>query len=152
MRQRGFEVANDYLNQEMIMPERSTQFSAGYDMFAAEDVIIDPYKPGDKPTLVPTGVKAYMMDDEVLYLYNRSSNPKNRGLVLANGVGIIDKDYYNNESNDGLIYFAFYNIFDEVLLIRRGETIGQAIFQKYLTVDNDISKGVRVGGFGSTGK
>ena len=65
------------------------------------------------PTLIPTGIKAYMLDDEVLYLYNRSSNPKKKGLILANSVGVIDKDYYGNPDNDGHIMFAFYNIKDK---------------------------------------
>ena len=91
-----------------------------------------------------------MQDDEVLLLYNRSSNPKKKGLILANSVGVIDKDYYGNSDNDGHIMFAFYNIKDEDITIKKGEAIGQAIFQKFLTVDNDNAEGERKGGFGST--
>ena len=54
-----------------------------------------------------------MQDDEMLLLYNRSSNPKKKGLILANSVGVVDKDYYGNVDNDGHIMFAFYNIKDE---------------------------------------
>ena len=86
---------------------------------------------------IKTGIKAYMQDDEVLYLYNRSSNPKKKGLILANSVGVIDKDYYGNPDNDGHIMFAFYNIKDEDIEIKNGEAIGQAVFQKYLVVDDD---------------
>ena len=93
-----------------------------------------------------------MQDDEVLLLYNRSSNPKKKGLVLANSVGVIDKDYYGNPDNDGHFMFAFYNIKDEDVEIKKGECIGQAIFQKFLLTDNDNADGIRMSGFGSTGR
>jgi dUTP pyrophosphatase len=48
--------------------------------------------------------------------------------------------------------FAFYNIKEEDILIKKGEAIGQAIFQKYLVSDNDNAEGERIGGFGSTNK
>ncbi|MFR1777108.1 MAG: dUTP diphosphatase [Clostridia bacterium] len=149
---RGFEVAKGFEDCNINIPVRKTKYSAGYDMEAAEDVIVPSFKKGDKPTLVKTGLKAYMQDDEVLMLYNRSSNPKKKGLILANSVGVVDKDYYGNLDNDGHIMFAFYNIKDEDIKIKKGEAIGQGVFQKYLVVDDDIAEGTRVGGFGSTNK
>ena len=149
---RGFEVAKGFEDCNINIPVRKTKYSAGYDMEAAEDVIVPSFKKGDKPTLVKTGIKAYMQDDEVLMLYNRSSNPKKKGLILANSVGVVDKDYYGNSDNDGHIMFAFYNIKDEDIEIKKGEAIGQGVFQKYLVVDDDIAEGIRVGGFGSTNK
>ena len=71
---------------------------------------------------------------------------------MANSVGIIDKDYYGNPDNDGHFMFSFFNIKEEDIVIKKGEAIGQAIFQKYLTVDNDQAEGERIGGFGSTSK
>lgn len=144
----GYETKQPDIN----LPIRKTKYSAGYDFEAAEDTLIPVFKQGDNPTLVKTGVKAYMQDDEVLLLYNRSSNPKKKKLVLANGVGVIDKDYYGNPDNDGEIMFAFYNIGNEDILIKKGEAIGQGVFQKYLTTDNDNAEGERIGGFGSTNK
>ena len=149
---RGFEVAKGFEDCNINIPVRKTKYSAGYDMEAAEDVIVPSFKKGDKPTLVKTGLKAYMQDDEVLMLYNRSSNPKKKGLILANSVGVVDKDYYGNSDNDGHIMFAFYNIKEEDIEIKKGEAIGQGVFQKYLVVDDDIAEGTRVGGFGSTNK
>jgi dUTP pyrophosphatase len=149
---RGFEVAKGFEDCNINIPVRKTKYSAGYDMEAAEDVIVPSFKKGDKPTLVKTGLKAYMQDDEALMLYNRSSNPKKKGLILANSVGVVDKDYYGNSDNDGHIMFAFYNIKDEDIEIKKGEAIGQGVFQKYLVVDDDIAEGTRVGGFGSTNK
>lgn len=149
---RGFEVAKGFEDKEINLPVRKTKYSAGYDIEVAEEVIIPSFKNGMNPTLVKTGLKAYMQDDEVLMLYNRSSNPKKKGLILANSVGVIDKDYYGNQDNDGHIMFAFYNIKDEDITLKKGEAIGQAVFQKYLVTDNDSAEGERTGGFGSTNK
>ena len=109
-RKRGFEIAKGFEDKKINLPIRKTKYSAGYDVEAAEDTVIPSFKKGMAPTLIKTGIKAYMQDDEMLVLYNRSSNPKKKGLILANSVGIIDKDYYGNEDNDGHIMFAFYNI------------------------------------------
>ena len=149
---RGFEVAKGFEDKGINLPVRKTKFSAGYDVEAAEDTIIPSFKRGNKPTLIKTGIKAYMADDEVLILANRSSNPGKKGLILANSIGVIDKDYYGNPDNDGHIMFAFYNIKDEDIEIKKGECIGQAIFQKYLIADDDSAEGERIGGFGSTNK
>ena len=149
---RGFEVAKGFEDKNINLPVRKTKYSAGYDVEAAEDCIIPSFTKGMKPTLIKTGIKAYMQDDEVLILANRSSNPGKKGLILANSIGVIDKDYYGNEDNDGHIMFAFYNIKDENVEIKKGDCIGQAIFQKYLIVDNDLAEGERTGGFGSTSK
>lgn len=149
---RGFEVAKGFEDKGINLPIRKTKYSAGYDIEAAEDVIVPSFKKGINPTLVKTGLKAYMQDDEMLLLYNRSSNPKKKGLILANSVGVVDKDYYGNVDNDGHIMFAFYNIKDEDVEIKKGEAIGQAIFQKYLVTDSDNAQGERIGGFGSTRK
>ena len=151
-KKRGFEIAKGFENYEIHMPERKTKFSAGYDIEAIEDTVIPPFKRGDKPTLVKTGLKVFMEDDEVFLLFNRSSNPGKKGLVLANGVGVIDKDYYGNPDNDGHFMFALYNMREEAITIKKGEAIGQGIFQKYLIIDDDKADNERMGGFGSTSK
>ena len=149
---RGFEVAKGFENKGINLPVRKTKYSAGYDVEAAEDTIVPAFKPGIKPTLVKTGIKAYMQKNEYLMLANRSSNPGKKGLILANSVGIVDKDYYENPDNDGHIMFAFYNIKAEDIEIKKGDCIGQAIFMPFLIVDKDEAEGVRAGGFGSTNK
>ena len=101
--------------------------------------------------MVKTGIKAYCEKDEVLIIANRSSNPMKKGLVLANSIGVIDSDYYGNPDNDGHIMFAFYNMSDKDVQIKKGDMIGQGIFMKFLTTDNDKAEGKRIGGFGSTG-
>lgn len=152
MKKRGFEIVKGYENKNINIPVRKTSLSAGYDIESAEEIVIPSFRMGTKPTLIKTGLKCYMENDEYLMLVNRSSNPVKRGLVLANSVGIIDADYYNNPDNDEHLMYAFYNYSKEDITIKKGDTIGQAIFMKYLLVDNDSSNGERKGGFGSTDK
>ena len=149
---RGFEIAKGFEDKSINLPIRKTKYSAGYDIEAAEDTVIPSFKKGMAPTLIKTGIKAYMLDDEVLMLYNRSSNPKKKGLILANSVGVIDKDYYGNPDNDGHIMFAFFNVKDVDVEIKKGDAIGQGIFKQYLVTDDDVAEGERLGGFGSTNK
>ena len=108
MRLRGFEIAKGYEDKDIHMPVRKTKNSAGYDVESASDIVIEPYKNGMKPTLIPTGLKAYCQDDEYYILVNRSSGPK-KGLVMANSIGIIDADYYDakNEWKEHKNYFIY---------------------------------------------
>ena len=162
MKIRGFEIAKGFEDADITLPCRSTKNSAGYDFSAIEDMEIPSYyslllekitkKEPIKPTLVRTGIKSYMGEDEVLYIYNRSSNPFKKGLILANSVGIIDSDYYGNSDNDGHIMFAFYNFMPFTVKISKGDKIGQGIFGKFLKADGDAQDKARTGGFGSTGK
>lgn len=128
------------------LPVRKTMESAGYDIEAAKDMMIEP----GQMVLVPTGVKAYMLFGEYLQLALRSSLSVKRGLMLMNGIGVVDADYADNEDNEGHIMLAIYNTTKEPRFIDKGERIAQGIFQRYLTVLDDRVKEVRTGGFGST--
>ena len=83
---------------------------------------------------------------------NRSSHPIKKGLILANSLGVIESDYYNNPQNDGELLFAYYNFFPIDVTIKKHDPIGQAFFQKFLVADDDKATGERAGGFGSTDK
>lgn len=148
---RGFEVVKGYEDKGINIPVRKTAHSAGYDIEAAEDIIIPKFTPGIKPTLVPTGLKAYCEEDECILLLNRSSGPK-KGFLLANSIGLVDSDYYGNPDNDGHFFFAYFNCSDHDIEVKKGDVIGQVVFNKYLVADLDNSVGKRVGGFGSTDK
>lgn len=164
MRNRGFEVCKGYEDKDITLPIRKTKKSIGYDIEAAEDTVIpsiwknvffnfvhgDKQSESIKPTLVKTGIKSYFNDNEVLFLANRSSHPLKKGLVLANSIGIIESDYYNNPSNDGELLYAYYNFFPFDVTIKKHEAIGQAFFQEFLIADDDRATGERLGGFGST--
>lgn len=176
MKTRGFEVISTYAEQQINLPKRATHHAAGYDFEAAEEIVIPSvWKAGlkqgmvaltearksnsvedeekiIKPVLVPTGIKAYMGEEEFLQLANRSSNPLKRFLILTNGVGVIDSDYYNNEANEGHIMFQFTNFGFKDVVIKKGERIGQGIFLPFLKVDQDQTENARQGGFGSSNK
>lgn len=149
---RKFEFVNRILSNEdgikRLLPTRSTKNSAGYDFFNPKNIICKSHK----ITMIPTGIKAQFPEDEMLLLFNRSSNPKKKGLIILNGVGVVDSDYYNNTDNEGEMAFVFYNMLEEDVTLLAGEKLGQGIFVKYAKTDDDMAKGERIGGFGSTGK
>ena len=175
-----FEVISAYPKDEIHLPIRKTAGAAGYDFEVARDTVIPSYlnhikalkdyfphtqteeplylkeiaamtKDVDaKPTLVPTGIKCQLDEGYYLELSVRSSCPLKHWLVLANGVGIIDSDYYNNPSNEGHIYFQIINLSPFDIELKKGEAIGQGIIKKYETVEGDCASAVRNGGFGST--
>jgi len=105
-----------------------------------------------KPTLVPTGIKCNMPADKYLQLSMRSSLPLKHWLVLANGVGIIDSDYYGNPDNDGHIFFQVINLSPWDIQLKRGDKIGQGIILPYYVTNDDTAAGRRIGGFGSTSR
>lgn len=149
MKVRGFEIAKGWENRDIKLPKRATKYSAGYDIEAGEDTLVPAFRPGMKPTMVPTGLKAYCQPDEFFSVINRSSGA-GKGLVLANGIGIIDADYYNNPNNDGHFQILVFNVSGQDIALKKGTRIAQVIFQKYLTVDDDDAEGERTGGIGST--
>lgn len=130
------------------LPERSTANSAGYDFYVPEDTVCKSHE----ITMVKAGVKAYFPKDEALFLFNRSSNPKKKGLIILNGVGVVDADYADNPDNEGEIAGLFYNMLDEDVILKAGEKMMQGVFMKYAITDDDNATGERSGGFGSTGK
>lgn len=175
-----FEVVSKYKNDNIKLPCRKTVEAAGYDFEVAEDTLIPPYNylmdeivsyvgitnidnpvtldemakitkaAQAKVTLVPTGVKCKLDPGTYLELSPRSSTPLKHWLVLANSVGIIDGDYYNNEDNEGHIFFQFINLSPIPIMLKKGDTIGQGIIKSYGKTEDDVIGGVRKGGLGST--
>ena len=97
--------------------------------------------------MVKTGVKAYFPENETLLLFNRSSNPKKKGLIILNGVGVVDADYADNPDNEGEIAGLFYNMLDEDVILKRDDKMMQGIFVQYGKVDEDNTEKIREGGF-----
>ena len=124
---RGFEICKGYENENINLPKRQTAHAVGYDIEAAFDTLIPSLfkmvqnnkELMNKPTLIKTGVKAYFEPNEVMYLFNRSSGPLKRGLVLSNSVGVFECDYYSNPSNDGEILVSMYNFSNEDIVIKK---------------------------------
>ena len=148
----GFYLISKYKDQKDLLPIKTTRLSAGYDFKAAEDIVIPAFQPGVKPVMVPTGVKCKLSPNQVLLCFNRSSNPLKRNLVLANGVGVIDADYFNNSNNEGHIAGIFYNFGSTSYTIKRGDRIMQGVVVDYQNLAKaSIANTNRTGGFGSTG-
>ena len=172
-----FEKVSRLAAADFSLPVRKTKNSAGYDFEVAEDIIVpsfyqlfntmlanaDPAHTNSleetaklikefkaKPTLVSTGVKCQLDEGYYLELSVRSSTPLKYWLVLANSVGIIDADYYNNPDNEGEIFFQVINLSPFPIQLKRGDIIGQGIIKKYEVLENDNAQGERIGGFGST--
>lgn len=173
-----FEVVSRFKDSEInLIPTRKTNGSAGYDFYVAEDIIIPPYyvqldrmaearnpitsmeleevatltkELNARPTLVSSGVKCQLDEGLYLELSTRSSTPLKYWLILANSVGIIDSDYYNNEDNEGEIFFQLINLSPWNIRLKAGDCIGQGIIKQYDLTDNDFTDKIRKGGFGST--
>lgn len=104
-----------------------------------------------KVDLVPTGIKCYLPHGYYLQLSVRSSLPLKHWLIMANGIGVIDADYYDNPDNEGHIYFQLINLGQYPIIIKKGDCFGQGIILPYNVTNEDNTTATRVGGFGSTG-
>lgn len=136
-----------YNNQNPTLPRRTTKTAVCYDFYSPTDIVL----PAGKITLVWTNIKAKFENDEVLILASRSSLGA-KGIMLVNGIGITESDYFENPTNDGNLAFALFNTTSNDFKISKGDRIGQGFFTKFLTVDNeDEIVNIRTGGFGSTG-
>lgn len=173
-----FELVSRFAGCDELLPKRSTANSAGYDLIVAEDTSIPSWGQlysklmnectnahishtlsevasitkllKAKPTLVSSGVKCKLEPDTYLELSVRSSTPFKHWLILANSVGVIDADYYNNPDNEGEIFFQMINLSPFPILLKKGDKIGQGIIKTYLITEDDTASGMRTGGFGST--
>lgn len=172
-----FEKISKFAATDINLPQRKTAESAGYDFEVAEDIIIPSYYAlmeqlnhltlnssnlslsevaqvtkhvNAKPSLIPTGIKCQLDPGTYLELSVRSSCPLKYWLILANGVGIIDADYYNNPDNEGHIYFQIINLSPFDIQLHKGDVIGQGIIKNYGVTEDDSASGQRIGGFGST--
>ena len=130
------------------LPMRHSSKSAGYDIRSLNAGII---KPG-KSMVFRTGLKVRMNKDEVLYLIGRSSLGYKYNVCLANNVGVIDADFYNNDDNEGHFSVKLINHGENDFEVKIGDRICQGIFSKYLVTSDDKCDMVRTGGIGSTNK
>ena len=119
-------------------PERDSISSAGYDIALLEDIELRP----NETIKIPTGIKAYFENDEVLILVVRSSMGFKFNVRLVNQIGIVDADYYNNKDNEGHIFIKIQNEGKETVKFKAGEAVAQGIFLKYLTTKSDKNLGL----------
>ena len=136
---------------EIELPNRSTQYSAGYDIKTPIDITIPP---GCR-IVVPSGIKAVFSPEEMntwhLQMYVRSSVGIKDGVVLMNGTSVIDPDYQFGK-NDGDMMLALVNMGENLVKYKAGDRICQAVFCIHGITTNDNASGDRTGGVGSTGK
>ena len=136
---RKFYVIEEFKNMDISLPERQTKHSAGYDLATCEDVII---KPGEI-VLIKTGLKVQIPQDEVLLVFPRSSLGIKKGLTMANNVGVIDSDYFNNPNNEGHIMIPLRNFGKNDVFLEKNERVAQGIFIKYFkTIDDNNDTGM----------
>lgn len=117
------------------LPIRSSKLTAGYDIFLLEDLELQP----NEVVKLPTGLKSYFLDDEILLILVRSSMGFKYSIKLVNQVGVIDADYYNNKNNEGHIFIKIKNEGKETVKFSAGDAIVQGIFLKYLITDSDFN-------------
>ena len=134
-------------DKELPLPKRQTQGAAAFDLTAREEVTIAPKQLG----VIPLNVAIETPPGHFLMIAARSSTPK-RGLMKANGIGIIDPDYSGDNDEVRSVY---YNFTDAPVTVTKGERIAQGIFIPIASFDwteVDALDNKDRGGFGTTGK
>jgi dUTP pyrophosphatase len=136
------------LDKSVPLPEYQTPGAAGFDLAAAADVLVPP----SAIALVPTALAIEVPDGHFLGIFARSSTPLRRGLMVANGVGVIDRDYCGPADE---IKVQVFNFTSSPVHIAKGDRIAQGLFipvsrAAWQEADCDLRDDSR-GGFGATG-
>ena len=136
----------DAILEEIPLPKRATKGSAGYDVCTPYDIDLEP---GEEIN-VPTGLKCKIENGWALFALPKSGLGFKYYTRLANTIGLIDEDYYNNENNEGHMWVKIRNEGDKPLHVDAGKGICQMVFLPYGITFDDEADGERKGGFGST--
>lgn len=136
------------LHPSISLPEYRTPGAAGFDLAASDDVDVPP----NGIALVPTGLVIRVPDGHFLGIFARSSTPLKRGLMVANGVGVIDQDYCGATDE---VKIQVLNFTSQTVRVSRGDRIAQGLLipvarADWRESDGDLREGSR-GGFGATG-
>ena len=135
------------LDSTVPLPTYGTDESAGFDLAASHDVTVTP----GRITLVRTGLVIEVPTGHFLAIFARSSTPLKRGLLVANGVGVIDPDYSGPEDE---VMIQVLNFTGSEVIVRRGDRLEQGIVLPAPRVTwqevTEIRHATR-GGFGATG-
>jgi dUTP pyrophosphatase len=136
------------LRPDVALPAYETSGAAAFDLAAAEKVIV----PAHGVALVPTGLVVEVPQGMFLGIFARSSTPLKRGLMVANGVGVVDSDYCGPADE---VKVAVMNFTDAPVTVQRGDRIAQGIFLTAPRVTWEEVTELRPesrGGFGATGR
>ena len=142
-------VAVRRLDPSVSLPEYQTPGAAGFDLAASQDVAVEP----GAIALVPTGLVIKVPDGHFLGIFARSSTPLKRGLMVANGVGVIDQDYCGTTDE---VKVQVLNFTSTAVQVAKGDRIAQGVFipvtrAQWEEASGDLRDGSR-GGFGATGR
>lgn len=135
------------LHSDVTLPAYQTSESAGFDLAASEDVTIQP----SEVKLIPTGLVIEVPHGHFLGVFARSSTPLKRGLMVANGVGVVDPDYSGPQDE---VKIEVVNFTQTPVEVKKGDRIAQGIFIPCRQVGWAEVEDIRVtsrGGFGATG-
>jgi len=130
------------------LPSYQTAGAAGFDLAASDDVMIE----AGQIALVPTGLVIAVPAGHFLGIFARSSTPLKRGLVVANGVGVVDSDYSGPTDE---IKIQVLNVSTGPVFVKRGDRLAQGViipFVRAELIDADSAAGPNRAGFGSTGR
>ena len=135
------------LRPDVPLPRYESEDAAAFDLAAADDVDVA----AGGVALVPTGLVVEVPRGMFLGIFARSSTPLKRGLMVANGVGVVDPDYCGPDDE---IKIAVMNFTPATVTVRRGDRIAQGMFLAAPRVTWQETEGLRDssrGGFGATG-
>ena len=135
------------LDPTVPLPSYGTDEAAGFDLAAAHDLTIAPRT----IALVRTGLVIEVPSGHFLAIFARSSTPLKRGLIVANGVGVIDPDYSGPRDE---VMIQVLNVTDRDVQVTRGDRLAQGIILPSPRVrwhEVDEIRAVTRGGFGATG-
>lgn len=142
----GLDIISVY--DGLLLPERATRGSAGYDFKAPVDLSL----PMGKTITIPTGIRAKIDEGWWLAILPRSGHGFKYRIQLDNTVGVIDSDFYSSHG-EGHIMIKLTNDSHEgkTMQAAKGTGFAQGVFLPYGITHSDIAQGERTGGFGSTG-
>ena len=135
------------LDASLPLPAYQTAGAAGFDLAASIDMTIQP----GEVTLVPTGLVIEAPSGHFIGVFARSSTPLKRGLMVANGVGIVDSDY---SGPDDEIKIEVFNFTDRPVVVKRGDRLAQGVILPFVRArwnESLASERKTRGGFGATG-
>jgi dUTP pyrophosphatase len=134
------------LDEGVPLPAYHTAGAAGFDLAASVDLVVEP----GQVTLVPTGLVIEVPAGHVLGVFARSSTPLKRGLMVANGVGVVDSDYCGPTDE---IKIEVFNFTSHPVGVKRGDRLAQGLLIPVVRADwqERLPEKAARGGFGSTG-
>jgi dUTP pyrophosphatase len=135
------------LDPQVPLPKYETAGAAGFDLAAREDMTVAP----GAVVLVPTGLVMKVPAGHFLAIFARSSTPLKRGLMVANGVGVVDSDYCGPADE---IKIEVYNFTASPVAVKRGDRLAQGIILPFVRaewVEDEAPTAPTRGGFGATG-